>query len=379
MRICLVINSLGAGGAERVAANLTGEWCRTGHEVAVVTLASTVEDFYALDGAIERRALDLAGDSSGAAGAIVGNVRRVRALRRTLRDLAPDVVVSFIDQMNVVVLLASAGLGLPVVISERTDPRMRAIGRPWAALRKLVYRRAAVLVVQTAPVAEWALAVIDPERIAVLPNPIADRYLAAAPDASRARRIVALGRLVDLKGFDLLIDAFDRVAAGREDWTLEIAGEGPLETKLREQAARTRCAARIRFAGLVERSDEFLRSAEMFVLSSRVEGFPNALVEAMACGCAVIAADCPSGPAEIVDDAVDGVLVASGDAGALAAAMARLMDGDEDRRRLGRAAAKSAGRFQLEAIGRRWIGLLAGASGARVTPQAESPRFAAER
>src|SRR4029079_18657549 len=132
MRICLVINSLGAGGAERVAANLTGEWCRAGHRVAVVTPASAVEDFYALDAAIEREALDLAGDSSGTVGAIVANARRVLALRRTLRALAPDVVVSFIDQMNVVVLLASARLGLPVVISERTDPRMRALGRPWA-------------------------------------------------------------------------------------------------------------------------------------------------------------------------------------------------------------------------------------------------------
>ena len=133
-----------------------------------------------------------------------------------------------------------------------------------------------------------------------------------------------------------------------------------------------------RFAGLVERSDEFLRSAEMSCCrrGSRVSECAG---RGLACGCAVIAADCPSGPAEIVDDGIDGVLVASGDAAALAAAMARLMDGDEDRRRLGRAAAKSAGRFQLAAIGRRWIGLLAGASGARVTPQAESPRFAAER
>ncbi len=202
---------------------------------------------------------------------------------------------------------------------------------------------------------------VDPRRVVVVANPIIESCFEVGRkkcDEARVRRVVAIGRLSPEKGFDILIEAFARASARHPDWSLVIAGEGPLAGSLREQADRTSCADRIVFAGLVRKPEELLAHSEIFALSSRLEGFPNALVEAMACGCCVIATDCPSGPAEIITDDVDGVLVPVGNVEAFQASLEAMMASGADRRRLGAAAAVSAERFRAEGIAEQWIRLL---------------------
>jgi glycosyltransferase involved in cell wall biosynthesis len=184
------------------------------------------------------------------------------------------------------------------------------------------------------------------------------------------------------KGFDILIEAFARVSARHPDWALVIAGEGPLGVQLREQAGRTGCADRIEFAGVVRKPEALLHDSEIFVLSSRHEGFPNALLEGMACGCCVIAADCHSGPAEIITAGVDGVLVPVEDVGALAAALDTLMANGVETRRLGAAAALSAERFRADDIAERWLRLLrplAGRAGVLAVQSEGQPQSVSER
>jgi len=364
MRICLVLNSLAAGGAERVAANLANEWTGAGHQVAIVTLASADVDFYRLDDRVDRRPLCITGKSEGSLAAVLANLRRVRRLRREFRRLEADVFVSFMDTTNVLVLIAGAGLGKPIFVSERIDPRKYPIGGAWEWLRRLTYRRAAGLVVQTESVARWARGLVDANQIAVIPNPISEACMATgrAANGSRGRQVAALGRLVPQKGFDTLIAAFERVAVRHHDWSLVIAGQGPLEGSLRAQALGTRCAHRITFAGLLQKPEELLAASEVFVLSSRFEGFPNALIEGMACGCAVIATDCPSGPAEILTPGVDGLLVPVDDVEALAASLEKLMAGEIGPRALGDAAMVSAQRYRSNAIADEWIRLLTSVS-----------------
>jgi GalNAc-alpha-(1->4)-GalNAc-alpha-(1->3)-diNAcBac-PP-undecaprenol alpha-1,4-N-acetyl-D-galactosaminyltransferase len=385
MRICLVINSLGCGGAERVASTLANEWTRDGHETSVVTFATLGRGFYQLDPRIDRRDLDLMRQSSGIVSAIMANVSRLRRLRLEFRSIRPDVIVSFIDSMNVLVLLAAAGLEIPVVVSERTDPRAAALGSAWQALRRVAYRRAAALVVQTESVAMWARDIVDSRRVVVVPNPINESCFQAERRGrfgTRVRRVVALGRLLPEKGFDLLIEAFARASADHPDWSLVIAGAGRLDSALREQADRTPCADRVTFPGLVTQPEELLAASEIFVLSSRLEGFPNALVEAMACGCSVIATDCRSGPAEIITDDVDGILAAVGDIDAIAKTLDELMSSVATRARLGTAAAQSAERFRAERIAEQWIRLLESVSAGTTVlapPPADSPQFSLER
>jgi GalNAc-alpha-(1->4)-GalNAc-alpha-(1->3)-diNAcBac-PP-undecaprenol alpha-1,4-N-acetyl-D-galactosaminyltransferase len=365
VRICLAIHSLECGGAERVASTLVNEWARSGYETSVVTLAAAGSGFYGLDPRIDHRGLDAMRSSTNLVSATAANLSRLRRLRRQFKAIRPDVIVSFIDCMNVLVLMATAGLDIPVVVSERTDPRMSPIALPWRALRRLCYRRAAALVVQTPSVATWAHRLVSARRVVAIPNPISHAYFPAARRARvspRSRRVVALGRLSQEKGFDILIEAFARVSLDHPEWSLVIGGEGPLAGRLREHADRTCCAERIQLAGLVRQPEALLAGSEIFVLSSRYEGFPNALLEGMACGCGVIATDCRSGPAEIINPGVDGVLVAVEHVEALAAALDALMTDEVGRRRLGTAAAAAAERFRPEGIARLWLGLLTAAA-----------------
>jgi glycosyltransferase involved in cell wall biosynthesis len=166
-----------------------------------------------------------------------------------------------------------------------------------------------------------------------------------------------MGRLDAEKGFDLLIAAFGRLAADFPDWGLAILGEGSLRQKLSAQVAALGLGDRVRLPGVTD-SAAALRQGELFVLSSRHEAFGLALAEAMAAGLPVIAADCPSGPAEIIHSGEDGLLVPAEDAAALAAAMAQLMADPAQRRRLGENARASARRFDLSTVTQSWERLI---------------------
>jgi glycosyltransferase involved in cell wall biosynthesis len=167
-----------------------------------------------------------------------------------------------------------------------------------------------------------------------------------------------MGRLDTQKGFDLLLRAFAKCCRERPDWALTIIGEGEERDELQALAQNLDIASKVRFTGRVAVPAALLRRADLFVLSSRYEGFPNALLEAMAVGLPVIATDCPSGPAHIVRNDIDGILVPTEDVDALATAMAGLMDDDAWRKRLGASATSVVERFSVERIMEHWDSLL---------------------
>ena len=197
--------------------------------------------------------------------------------------------------------------------------------------------------------------------IYVIPNAVfaAPPQPLAADNTGTAKWIVAAGRLAPQKGFDLLIDAFSQIAERHPQWSLKILGEGPSRAALKQLIVSKRLADRVILAGWQNDPASVLRQAEIFVLSSRFEGFPNALLEAMACGLASISFDCESGPAEIVRDGIDGLLVAREDTAALATAIERLIDDASLRNRLGAEAVHVVERFGVEQYFARWDAVLA--------------------
>jgi GalNAc-alpha-(1->4)-GalNAc-alpha-(1->3)-diNAcBac-PP-undecaprenol alpha-1,4-N-acetyl-D-galactosaminyltransferase len=356
-RITLALPSLAAGGAERVGSLLAGAWAEQGYDVTVITLAGRDTDFFVLPPAVRRIALRRTGGTPSRLAAATRVLGRIGAFRSALRNARPDVVVSFLDVINVLVLLATRGLGQKVVVSERTDPRMAPLARVWRLLRSVTYRWADLLVVQTQSVADaWAGAVVGPSRVRVIPNPHA--VSSARTTAARRPRIVAIGRLATEKGFDLLIDAFAQISETFPEWDLVIFGEGDERPALVARAAASGAGARIALPGHSRAVAEDLASSSIFVLSSRFEGFPNALLEAMASGAAVVSTDCKSGPSELITAGIDGVLVPVDDLPALSAALEHLMRDGELRERLGRAAHESARRFSLDRVAARWNSVL---------------------
>jgi GalNAc-alpha-(1->4)-GalNAc-alpha-(1->3)-diNAcBac-PP-undecaprenol alpha-1,4-N-acetyl-D-galactosaminyltransferase len=359
-RLTLVVPSLEFGGAEHVVVQMANHWAAAGDRVTVITLSSATGDTYALDSGVTRIALNAMRESRGVIEALSHNLIRVRLLRAAIIRSDAEKVISFTDRMNVLTVLASRPLGVDTVISERIDPSRYEIGRAWSWMRRRVYPSARALVVQTERVRKQMIGVMRGRPIYVIPNAVAVPSAEARParEASEKKQILAVGRLAPQKGFDLLIEAFSQVAERHPGWSIKILGEGPARASLEQLIASKRLTDRVMLAGWQRDPIAVMRDAEVFVLSSRFEGFPNALLEAMACGLASISFDCESGPSEIIRDGVDGVLVPPESVSSLAAAMERLISDEALRCRLGTEAVRVVERFGVVPYFARWDAVL---------------------
>ncbi|MCC6872928.1 MAG: glycosyltransferase family 4 protein [Sandaracinaceae bacterium] len=346
-RITLAIASLGSGGAERVAAILANAWAERGDRATLVTL-DDAPSFYALDPRVERVALGLAGASHGMLDRAVQTARRVRALRRAVGASRPDVCVGFIDRFNVMLIAATQGLGVPLVVSERVHPGF-VDPRGWGAVRRAFYTRAGAVVAQTERTAAALRWPLSPTVVAI-GNPVPE--MAARATKAERPRVIAAGRLVPQKGFDVLLRAFARVDAPQ--WELVIFGEGPERARLEALRGSLGLGDRARLAGTSDELVMELARASIFVLASRFEGFPNVLCEAMAVGLPVIATRCPAGPEEIVREGIDGRLVEVDDVPALARALEELIRSPEQRARMAGAARTISQRYGVARIVAAW-------------------------
>lgn len=360
MKLALIISSLGGGGAERVMTLLANAWVKRGNEVTLITLASNRMDVYPLDPGVRRVALDVAGPSAHVLAALGHNAVRILALRRAIAACRPDAAISFIAESNVRVLVAAAGLGVPVIVSERTFLNGHHMRGTWRVLRRWLYPRASAIVAQTRRCA-IELEPLARHRVDVIANPVSVESAAGRPlrrSKVAGHTLLAVGRLAPEKGFDLLIEAFAKLAGRYPDWNLVILGEGPLRADLERQVAARGLAGRIAMPGFNGQVHEAMRRADLFVLSSRYEGFPNALLEAMAEGAACVSFDCDTGPRELIEHGTNGWLVPPGDAPALAAALDTLMRAADLRERLGRRARAVVTAYALPAILDQWNALV---------------------
>jgi GalNAc-alpha-(1->4)-GalNAc-alpha-(1->3)-diNAcBac-PP-undecaprenol alpha-1,4-N-acetyl-D-galactosaminyltransferase len=359
MRLAIVVSSMSHGGAQRVTALLANEWAQRGDAVCFVTLDSLRDDCYELDARVTRVALELGGDSSHVFDALVGNWRRAAALRSALLKFRAEVVLSFGDQTNVLAVLASRCTGMRCVIAERTDPMRHPIGMSWNALRRVTYPMASALVVQTRALLPWARSLmLGKRRTHAVRNPVRNmhRFVRRRSDGPH-RTVIAVGRLAPEKAFDALVVAFSRLADAFSNWNLVLVGEGPEREALVRLAGSLGISDRVAFHGWIAEPGESLSRADLFVMCSRYEGFPNALLEAMACGLPSISTDC-LGSREIITPDVDGVLVPTDSVAHLEAAMRALMEDDPRRERLACAALAVSQRFSLKAVLEEWDAVL---------------------
>jgi glycosyltransferase involved in cell wall biosynthesis len=365
MRILLFTHSMAGGGAERTVATLANHWADRGWDVTVATLAPQGEDFYGLRPGVRRIALDLSGDSGSLLAAALQNLRRLRALRRLLNHVRPEVAVAMMSTPNVLLALAGQGMSWLVRVgSERCYPPHAPLDRAWRTARRLVYGRLDAVVALTDECRRWIATHTSARSVPVIPNAVIFPLPCVAPwivpdeiIAPGRRVLLAVGRLDPVKNLGGLLAVFARLADRHPDWDLVILGEGPERSALQVASAALGIEGRVVMPGIAGNVAQWHARCDLYVLSSHSEGFPNALAEALCHGMPVVSTNCDTGPRDIIRHGIDGLLVAPGDATALEQALDSLMGNSALRQQFAAHAADARQRFSIERVAGMWEAL----------------------
>lgn len=336
--IVFVLSDLSAGGAQRVAMFLLDAWVRRGWRVRLITLAAVTDigAYYTPNIGVETVALGLVSSARGPIDAMTGNIRRLSRLRRAIRDSGASVVVSFVGTTNILTILATRGLGIGVVISERNDPSRQSLGAVWNWLRRLTYSRANVVTANSARAIDALLHYVPRPKLQLINNPIDPTTIASSGRHDQST-ILAVGRLSYQKGFDIGLRAFASLDARYGAWRLQIAGEGPLRSELEKLAGDLGVSTRVDWLGRVSDVSALYAKAAFLIVPSRYEGTANVLIESAASRLPAIASRAAAVP-HLVVDGESGFVVSDENPAALTLAMEAMIASRDLRERFGRSA-----------------------------------------
>lgn len=317
-KIIFVIGGMTRGGAERVISVLANEYASKNFQVYIVLMLDNLVE-YNLDSNI--KIINLTGNTN----------RRIKnipywlvGLRRVFKNIEPDVIVSFVARINILVLLAGMGINKRIIISERNDPAMDGRSKGVDMCTKILYPKASAIIFQTERAKNYFGRRII-EKSIVIPNPI---FVNINALEKRSKKIVSVGRLCSQKNHRLLIDAFKLLSEKFSDYELWIYGEGSLRAELEEEVNKKQLIGKVFLPGNYIDIHDRIKDAKLFVLSSDYEGLSNALLEAMSMGIACVSTNC-AGSDEYIENDVTGKLVNIGDSKGLANAMMDLLTDSE--------------------------------------------------
>lgn len=357
MKILFVASSLASGGAERVLSVLANELARRGYEVGILTICK--EDiFYTLDLNIKVIELDLCGNSKNIFESIARGYQIIKSLHVNFKNIAPDVIITFMGKVNVYALLANYTNRYKIIATEHIDNYICPTSKIVDILRKKTYKNAKALVSVSKGASEY-FNFLDSRKRHVIYNPLEQEILEKScksvenlPD----RYIIAVGRLADQKNYASMIEAFSSLEAKKVQ--LLIFGDGALKDEIQRHIESKNLQDKIKLMGVVKNIYPYMKNAKFLTLSSKYEGFGNVLIEAMACGCPVVSFDCPSGPSEIITDGVNGILVENQNIDKLAIAMQTLIDNTNLREKMSKKAKEVYEIYNIEKIANQWEQLI---------------------
>lgn len=323
-KILFYISNLTCGGAERVVCNLANHFCGLGYEIVVLTDRKDEEEFVLSDQVI-RIVLPVREGN----GRVKDVLSRLQDIRNVFKREHPDIIISFANKCNLKALISGFFLEIPVVVSVRSDPNREYAGIWNGLFAKLLFLSARSVVFQTEQARQFFLKKNRQNSI-VLVNPINEKFMKPFCEMERKKEIVSAGSLREVKNHEMLIRAFAKISPQFPEYILTIYGEGELREHLIGVAKECGVESKFFLPGISDELENKLISSTLFVLSSNTEGMPNALMEAMALGLAVISTDCPcGGPAQLIKDGENGFLVPVGDVDALAEKMLYVLSNPE--------------------------------------------------
>ena len=348
-KVLFYIDSMQKGGANRVMANLVNYFSKKEFNVILVNdiALDTDKPEYEVNTLVKRIILNESG-----ANAVITNLKRIKKLRKIIVQEKPDCVLSFMGPPNVRILLSNINLTSRKVVSVRNDPN-REYGKN--IIKKLmtnwIFLLADGCVFQTEDASKYFFGRIR-RKSTIIVNPVNELFFSTFSE--NRKNIVTVGRLVPQKNHKLLINAFALISKKYPDEKLIIFGDGSLRSELKEYASDIGLENRVVFPGIISNVNVELSKAKVFVLSSDYEGLPNALMEAMACGTAVVSTDCPSGgPKYLLKESNAGILVSCNNADEMAEAISVMMSEEKNKLYRDRAKKKSMD-FLPETVFDKW-------------------------
>ncbi|MBP1841702.1 glycosyltransferase family 4 protein [Formosa algae] len=347
MRIHFIISRLKGGGAERVLTLLATAFAKkTEYDISIITL-NDCEDFYTIPDSIERISMDYGRITNHTVKSIV-NLSSFYSKKAN----RPDLIISFITLTNFITIIVAKLFGIKIIVEEHNSylRAMQSRKQLTEFTRKHLYKRADLLTVLTSfDVSYYEQYNVN---VMVMPNPCSFLPLTSQITA-REKTILAVGNLdrYNHKGFDNLIEFIAPILKSNPEWTLKIAGTGDqgltLLTKLVEQY---HIADQVVFTGFVSNISELMQTSSIFVLSSRFEGLPMVLLEAMSQGMASIAYNCKTGPSDIITNNVNGLLIEDQNIEEMQTHLQRLIDNPSLRQSLAEEAIKSLETYHIDTI-----------------------------
>ncbi len=350
--IALYIGSVSKGGAERVIINLADYFYRRGYRVLLLT-ARVDEEEYPIPEGVTRLITEPEPDrlTGGRISNFSARFCRLRALWKRER---PDIILSFIGKNNMMAILTTFGLKIPVVISVRGEPTEEYYSKWMRLMAKSLFALADGVVLQTGRSYSFFPKAVRKKAV-TLRNPVRSVFFQERYEGEREKTIVAVGRVDENKNHEILLRAFRKITGDFPEYRLIIYGEGRKWKEMQELSGQLGLGDRVLWPGNVDNVAERIYKSRVFVLSSNTEGMPNTLIEAMLLGLTVISTDCPcGGPAELISHGVNGLLTPVGNIDKMEAALRAVLEDLPWADKLGREAAKQQELYRSETVYRSW-------------------------
>lgn len=356
-KLCFVIPSLQAGGMERVMSELLNYFSTNeNYELHLILYGHKRIIFYSINDSIivHKPTFEFKNIYRS-----YYTLKTLFYLRKKIKRINPVSILSFGELWNNFVLLSLIGLKYPVYVSDRSSPAKRYSSLQ-ELLRKILYKKSAAVIVQTEKAKELYKPKLKHKNLIVIGNPI--RKIPSHNVIAKENIVLTVGRLINTKHHDQLIKIFLNI--GIPDWKLIIAGDDAQKqnnrVKLEKIIRDNNAGDRVILTGTVENVDELYLKSKIFAFTSSSEGFPNVIGEAQSAGLPVIAFDCVAGPAELIENGVNGFLVPLFDYEAFEEKLRILMFNENLRNGLGEKARESIKKFSIENICQRFEKTMAG-------------------
>ncbi|MGM9876376.1 MAG: glycosyltransferase family 4 protein [Bacilli bacterium] len=350
MKILFYIGNLRKGGAERVVVTLSNNLVKS-NDVTIITTTDE-EPEYELDKNINLFNLK---DFKGNKNSLSKNMIYLKKLKKYIKEINPDIVLGFLPEPSYRLLLLKPFIKVPVIISDRNDPKIEYASFKNKIIMKWLYHRADGFVFQTSEAQNYFSKKIQ-SKSTVIANPVDDKFFNVNYCGENSKEFINVGRLNEQKNQIFLIESFKEIIKKYPDYKLLIYGDGDMKEELSSYIIKNKLNDNVKLCGNVDNIENFLKDKKGFILSSKYEGMPNALMEAMAVGLPCISTDCPcGGPRELIKNNKSGLLIENENKEQLISSIIYIIENREKCISMSKTAKKGMNNYNCDNITAKWL------------------------